>query len=51
MMMHAVICAVALALLAPAASAIDVVPDLNVTAYLGRWYQMYDDRKSKPSDL
>ncbi len=30
-------------LLAPAA-AIDVVPNLNITAYLGRWYQMYEDK-------
>ncbi len=42
--MRALICAAALVvLLAPAANAINVVPDLNVTAYLGRWYQMYDD--------
>lgn len=25
------------------AAAIDVVPNLNLTSYLGRWYQMYTD--------
>lgn len=28
------------------ANAIDVVPNLNVTAYLGRWYQIADDFSS-----
>eukprot|EP00730_Choanoeca_flexa_P010279 TRINITY_DN17353_c0_g1_i1.p1 TRINITY_DN17353_c0_g1~~TRINITY_DN17353_c0_g1_i1.p1 ORF type:complete len:192 (+),score=44.15 TRINITY_DN17353_c0_g1_i1:25-600(+) len=31
---------IALLLVATAVNAIDVVPNLNLTAYLGRWYQM-----------
>ena len=36
----AVVC---LSLRSSPAEAIDVVPNLNLTAYLGRWYQMYTD--------
>ena len=36
--------AFALVLLLAAASAIDVVPNLNLTSYLGRWYQVSEFR-------